>query len=225
MNKSIFLILVLVMIICPMNVVNSNELENKIMFKVMQSKNPQLVEAANLLKNAGILNETVKKNRRDLVKPDCVIVLNQRVLQSSLAKDLINNQLPEEVKEINIAFINGGIKLNGRIDGPLFINPKFESSVNIQTIKPNTIDVTMNDVSVAGINVKFLSGMIFKFLSKKLAEPFKDFISMELLKKNKVKIIRITVKPESFSPMLGRNGHVSRLFFKDGQMFLNIDLH
>jgi hypothetical protein len=194
--------------------------------RALQSGDAAVMEAAETLKKAGILRPILQKQTKPVKKPDCQIVLHENILKSTLARDMMNNEMPKELKSIDVAFLKDGIALSGQVDGPLFINPRFKTLVTLRSVKYNTVDVIMRHVTVAGIKLKFLNNLIFNFIERKLAGPFSQYITLENLgKQNDGSVVmRITIKPDGFTPLLGGKGAVSRIFTTPEEMHLHVVL-
>lgn len=189
--------------------------------RALESGDPDVLAAVETLRRAGVIPVEPALNRAD-----CQIILHEKILQSALARDMLENNLPERVKEISASFSPQGIKVCGRIDGPLFINPRFESLVSLRTAGPNRVDIVLHGIQLAGIDIKFLNGIVFRYLKRILADPFRQYITLQDLgpQSDKSAILRLTVKPEAFVPILGAAGTVTRVFTGTQSLHIHADL-
>jgi len=132
-------------------------------------------------------------------------------MSGCLANDLKANLLPEEIMEIQIRFAEGGFLFKGKLDGPAFINPKFETLVRIRPVTPNTFDFVLHRMKMAGISFKLFSGIIFRIIEKTLKKTFaKDYIECNYLKtSDKNTALRVKIKPDAFFPLFKNNGQIT----------------
>lgn len=210
-------LLILCLFVSPVLAGNHHHLRSR----ALQTGDPEVIAAVETLGRAGILPVETRNTATD-----CQIILHEHILQSALARDMLENNLPDRVTEISAAFAPQGIQVSGRIDGPLFINPRFQSLVSLRTPGPNRVDVILHGIQLAGIDIKFLNGMIFRYLKRILADPFRQYITLQDLgpQSDKSAVLRLTIKPEAFVPILGAAGTVTRVFTGSQTLHIHADL-
>jgi hypothetical protein len=193
--------------------------------QALHSNDAEILNAVKILQDRGLLepSDNPKAPRQE---HDCTLIIRQTVLSSALARDLTAQALPPEVTEIAISFEEGGIRLTGKLDGPLFINPSFSAFLGLRMSGANTIDLIIHEAKVSGFGVKWLSGFAFKFIDENLKTTFGTFARVSDLgrQEDKSHLIRIQIRPEGLVPFVGNNAQLSAIEAHNGSLHLMISM-
>ena len=82
------------------------------------------------------------------------MTFRQRVLTTALAKNLTEGLIPEQVEELTATFEPAGVRLQGKIDGPLFVNPHFDVLVELRLVQENVLDVLVVKSKVGWFDIR-----------------------------------------------------------------------
>lgn len=217
-------VLILVLVVSPL-VALDLEAVRELNVRALHSNDAEVLGAMKVLQERGLLSadENPAAPRHE---SDCTLIVRQSVLSSALARDLTAQTLPSEVMEIAIALEQGGIRLTGTLDGPLFINPKFSAFLGLRMAGPNTVDMVIQEAKVSGFGVKWLSGFAFKFVEENLKNTFGGFARVTNLGKQEDKshVIRIQISPEGLVPFVGNNAQLSGIESHNGSLHIGISM-
>ncbi|MFC1679108.1 hypothetical protein ACFL2T_02730 [Elusimicrobiota bacterium] len=108
--------------------------------------------------------------------PDVVIVLRQRLFQTTAFSEATDENLPKNIEELSLRFRSDGIHATGRYDLPIvpgFLDPDFEALIDLVWVGPNEFDIRVRRLKISFVNLgaltKTLLGIVKERFDKLLA--------------------------------------------------------
>ncbi len=195
-------------------------------FKVGHSGNPELQKALKTLSDSGMLVPS-KETSRSAIKTtgDCLVSFRQGLLQSSLVRELMNKKLPPQVLEISIALIENSLVVKGRLDGPAFINPRFETTISVGLVKDNVFFIRIGSLRIAGFDASLFSGLLEKYILDAVKRAFPASTGTKVTKapdsSQGAIVLNVEVNPEGFVSGLGKKAILTGIGITSGEFWLS----
>ena len=189
---------------------------------------PDVRSAVAFLTARGILSSESALPSAPSSRSDCTILVRQRVLDTSLAREILAAHLAEQpVRDLSLQFVPGGIRAQGTVKGPLFINPRFQAFVGVRTSGRNRIDIVIERAAVLGVDLKRFTGLVVRSVEATLNERFGEAYRLEDLGRQAdgTYLLRCTIVPAAFVPMVGDHAYLDRVSFTEGFAEFGISLH
>lgn len=105
------------------SVIFASSAYQQIKFEIQHTNCPEVRRAGQLLIDSGVISPT--SGGICSHTPDSRLTFNELFLQQAIKRDIIKQQVPSELKELNLSIVDNYLQVRGRLDGPLFINPSF----------------------------------------------------------------------------------------------------
>ncbi|HNV72177.1 MAG TPA: hypothetical protein PKO06_20890, partial [Candidatus Ozemobacteraceae bacterium] len=143
---------------------------------------------------------------------DCQVLVGEGLVRSALMRDFLKKELPKEILELNLRFDDSSIGINGRLDGPLFINPRFEARIEFAFVKTNSYRMNIRGLKVMGFELKVFSSMLKKYVDDALKRVFiKGCTTRATDGADGSVAIDVTINPDGFVPGIGQKAVLSGL--------------
>jgi hypothetical protein len=197
----------------------------KVAFQAAHANDSEVQKAFSLLVQRGILSQDSPSSESGFPDSDCLVLADQRILKSSLLRDLMNRQLPKEVLAIDLAMVADNLLVTGRLDGPAFVNPKFEARIAIQFLRTNCFRFRFHGLKVMGFNASIFNGLIKSYLEDAFRRIFPEGCTTRFsLDKDGSILADATISPEGFVPGLGKKAFLSHAGIKANKLFLGFTI-
>ncbi len=226
-KRLILAIAVLVLMSGVNNVVMASEeaVFSRIQFEVEHSGDPEVRKAAEILVKKGILKPNQRSARpRDGetngAGSDCFVSFNQNFLSNILDQDQVSKQLPSDLRELNVVLAESCININGRIDGPAFVNPKFAARLDLGYFGPNSFKIRVSEIRLAGFSASLFARMICGYIEDAVKRAFPKNCSTKVQTRSGGIIdIDVKVDPEGFVPGISKVGFLSDAGIRQNKIF------
>ncbi|HOT28793.1 MAG TPA: hypothetical protein PLU72_11435 [Candidatus Ozemobacteraceae bacterium] len=183
----------------------------QIVFEAEHTNDPAVKQALQTLISKGILRaEAGGTSRVSQVSADCQVLVGEGLVRSALMRDFLKKELPKEILELNLRFDASSIGINGRLDGPLFINPRFESRIEFAFLKENSFRMNIIGLKVMGFELTVFSRLLKKYVDDALKRVFiKGCTTRATDGADGSVAIDVTINPEGFVPGIGQKAVLS----------------
>ncbi len=226
-KRLILVMAVLALMFTGNNVVKASEeaVYSKIQFEVEHSGDPEVRKAAEVLVKKGIL----KPNRRS-ARPragetngagsDCFVSFNQRFLSNIIGQDQVSKKLPSDLRELNVVLAESCININGRLNGPAFVNPKFAARLDMGYLGVNCYKIRVSEIRLAGFSTSLFTRMISGYIEDAVKRAFPKNCSTKVQTRSGGIIdIDVKVDPEGFVPGISKIGFLSDAGIRENKIF------
>jgi hypothetical protein len=185
----------------------------ELVFKVEHSGDPAAKAAMETLIKKGILApQTASSRPKSAAKGDCELLVGEGLVQSALMRDFLKKEVPPQVLELHVRFADAAVLLNGRLDGPLFLNPRFEAAIDFSFVKTNVYRMRIFGLKVMGFEMKLFSSILQKYVQDALKRVFiQGCTTRSVDGPNGSIIIEVTINPDGLVPGLGKKAYLSGL--------------
>ncbi|MBU1108079.1 MAG: hypothetical protein KKB51_15515 [Candidatus Riflebacteria bacterium] len=198
---------------------------SKIQFEVEHSGDPEVRKAAEVLIKKGILKPDRRSARpaadeTNGAGSDCFVSFNQRFLSNILEQDQVGKKLPSDLLELNVVLAESCININGRLDGPAFVNPKFAARLDLGFSGVNSFKIRVSEIRVAGFSASLFTRMISGYIEDAVKRAFPKNCSTKVQTRSGGIIdIDVKVDPEGFVPGISKVGFLSDAGIRQGKIF------
>lgn len=188
---------------------------DEIAFNAQHSSREDVRQAFQLLREEGILAVRTVTGRQEADRNpapdgDIRVEVKESFLQGIMIREMLNQQLPKEVKQFTLAFTNSAIACRGRLDGPLFVNPRFECSVDFVFVDKNRFRMRISQLQVMGIESSLFDSILTSYLDAALKRIFWAGCTLSPAKRENGMIsFEVTINPEGFIAGLGKKAYLS----------------
>jgi hypothetical protein len=206
------------------NVNFDNDENKKLTFKELPTGNRKILYGINSLNKSGHLKKKLNiANNQKLgkKKDDCIIIVKKEIIDSNLFQKIIEEKLSSTIKNFSINLVDNGLHLKGEVGSPLSI--AFDTIIKIEIETPNIIDLYIKEIDIIGISMNLFRSIIFDYIKSELKINKSENIKLQLITKNGLKGIRISV-PSYFSIKNIKNGgEISKIEinYKEIKLFIN----
>lgn len=223
------LLLLLLFFGCPlwMNQVQavSDSEYQRFKFEVEHSGDAEVRKAAEVLIKKGVIKPDARSarpagNDTNGSLSDCFVSFNQRFISNILNQDMVSKKLPDGLLELNTMLGDSSIVLNGRLDGPAFVNPRFNAVVDLGYLGVNSFRVRVSQIKLAGFKASLFNRMICNYITDAIKRAFPKNCQVKTAAKSGGIIdIDVKVEPEGFVPGISSYGFLSDAGIRHGKMF------
>ena len=188
---------------------------DEIAFTAQHSNREDVRQAFQLLREQGVLAVRPVAGRQEADRNpasdgDIRVEVKESFLQSIMLREMLNQQLPKEVKQFTLAFTNSAIVCRGRLDGPLFVNPRFECWVDFVFVTKNRFRMRISQLQVMGIESSLFDSILTSYLDAALKRIFWAGCTLSPAKRENGTIsFEVTINPEGFIAGLGQKAYLS----------------
>ncbi len=203
---------------------------DEISFNAQHSNRDDVRQAFQLLREQGILVASPVAGRQHADRNpapdgDIRVEVKESFLQSIMLREMLNQQMPKEVKQFTLAFTNSAIVCRGRLDGPLFVNPRFECSVDFVFVTKNRFRMRISQLQVMGIESSLFDSILTSYLDAALKRIFWAGCTLSPAKReNGIISFEVTINPEGFIAGLGQKAYLSGFGMTDKLIRLSFTL-
>ncbi len=219
--------LIMTLLVSPLLAI-SPEAYQKIQFKIEHSGNEEVRKAGKTLMRHGILKPDRRSARSFDVsswQTDCHVQFNQRFLDNILKQDMVNNELPEDLLELNVLLCDSKIEVTGRLDGPAFLNPRFAADLDMGYLENNSFRIRVSNIKLAGFKATLFTRLISKYIDQALKRAFPAHCKSKIKKKSGGIIdIDVSVSPEGFVPGISKLGFLSNAGISNARIFFSFSV-
>lgn len=197
----------------------------KIQFEVEHSGDPEVRKAAEILVEKGILKPDRRSARprsgeTNGAGSDCFVSFNQRFLSNILDQDQVGKQLPSDLRDLNVVLAESCININGRLDGPAFVNPKFAARLDLGYFGVNCFKIRVSEIRLAGFSASLFTRMISGYIENAVKRAFPKNCSTKVQTRSGGIIdIDVKVDPEGFVPGISKIGFLSDAGIRENKIF------
>lgn len=227
-------LLLLILGFCPVLVpaveaLSADEFQ-RFQFEVEHSGDADVRKAAEILIKKGVLKPDTRSarpgsNDTNGRLSDCHVAFNQRFISNILNQDMVGKKLPDGLLELNTLLCDSSISLNGRLDGPAFVNPRFSASLDLGYLGTNSFRVRISQVKLAGFKASLFNRMICNYISDAVKRAFPKNCEIKTAAKSGGIIdIDVKVEPEGFVPGISSYGFLSDAGIRNGKMFFSFSI-
>ena len=202
-----------------------------ILMKALHSEDSEVIAAARLLQERGLLRSTEKRSSTKasslaFSSADCTMTFRQHVLNTALARNLTKGLVPKQVQELVATFEAAGVRLKGKIDGPLFVNPSFDALVELRLVRENVLDVLVVKSKVGWFDMKRFAGFVYAYVEGSIRQHFGQFADCRDMgaADDGTYVIRVTFKPAGFAPFVGDHAKLTAVKTGAGELRLAVHL-
>lgn len=199
-------------------------------FEVEHSGDADVRKAAEILIKKGVIKPDSRSARPGSSDSngrlsDCHVTFNQRFIGNILSQDQVGRKLPEGLIELNTLLADSCININGRLDGPAFLNPRFSAVLDLGFLAPNSFRVRITNVKLAGFNASMFNRMICGYITDAVKRAFPKNCEVKTATKSGGIIdIDVKVQPEGFVPGISAYGFLSDAGIRHGKMFFSFSI-
>ena len=198
----------------------------ELMFEAEHSRDKELKKAVLLFKEKGLVKKGNKKSETGAVSKknaDCHIFFNQKFIDNALRQDMVAKRFPKELLKVGALLEREGIKVTGKLDGPVFLNPGFSAFIQLKWLNKNAFMVNISEIKVSGIKVTLFNRLISGYLVKALNRAFpKDCKTRVVSRKKGVIRIEVCVNPEGFAPGISKFCFISAAGMSNGMLYFGM---
>ncbi len=202
--------------------------DSSLLWNALHSDDAEVVAAAKLLQERGLLRSRASRAPKasSFAFADCTMTIRQRVLTTALARNLTAGLIPKQVEDLTATFEPAGVRLKGKIDGPLFVNPSFDVLVELRLARENVVDVVIVKSKVGWFETRRFAGFVFAYVEGSLKQQFGQFATCQDMGANEdgAYVIRVTFNPAGFAPFVGDHAKLTALKTGAGDLKLAIQL-
>ena len=201
-----------------------------ILMSALHSEDAEVIAAAQLLQERGLLrstkNDSVKASSLAFSSADCTMTFRQHVLNTALARNLTKGFIPKQVQELAATFEPAGVRLKGKIDGPLFVNPSFDALVELRLVRENVLDVVVVKSKVGWFDMRRFAGFVYAYVEGSIKQQFGQFADCRDMgaADDGSYVIRVTFKPAGFAPFVGDHAKLTAVKTGAGELRLAVHL-
>lgn len=199
--------------------------QDNLLQRAFNDDDPGVREALKLLSDKGYLQAPVEEIHDPFLRDsNCIFILKEEALQGSFMEAITNNTL-NNIKQINVKFVQGAIHLTGKIK-TLITTSNFSVIVKPESDDDNVVDFVLSKMQVSGINLKIFSGTIFNLIKNRLKKVFKDSVDFTDLGTDSAGncTLRARIWPEFFSPTFGIPGNLNAVRISGNEFQILITL-
>jgi hypothetical protein len=227
MNKLLVVFCATLMIICAGSISAMDmKTYQELLFEAEHSRDKELKKAVLLFKKKGLVRKTSKKSETGAVSKknaDCHIFFNQKFIDNALRQDMVAKQFPKELLKVAALLEKDGIRVTGKLDGPIFLNPGFSSFIQLNWLKKNAFMINISEIKVSGIKVTLFNRLISGYIIKALNRAFpKDCKTRVVSRKKGVIRIEVCVNPEGFAPGISKFCFISAAGMSNGMLYFGM---
>lgn len=230
MSKTLFVLLVIGLAFVPLSSASaiSPDAFQKLQFEIEHSGSDEVRKAGEVLTSHGILKpdgRSAKSRKTSSVSTDCHVQFNHKFISNILDQDMVGKKLPDGLIELHTLLNDSNIAINGRLDGPAFINPKFSAEVDLGFVAANNFKVRVSSIRLAGFKASLFTRMISGYIEDALKRAFPKSCQTKITTKSGGIIdIDVKVDPEGFVPGVSSYGYLSNAGIRDGRMFFSFSI-
>ncbi len=156
---------------------------------------------------------------------DARLIVGEGLLRSVMVREFVNKKLPKEVLEFNLRFTDAAIQIDGRLDGPLFVNPRFEATIDFAFLQANQYRIRVHSLKVAGFEFGLFTKIFKGYLDDALRRVFINgckIVSSDGLDKSVN--VDVTINPNGLVPGIGDNAVLSGFAMRNREMVFSLTL-
>ena len=158
------------------------------------------------------------------IAPSAIIKIKQELFESDLVVNSEKKAVGSKLRDLKIEFKKDGLHVSGKYH-KFFINIPFDTIVDFETSDklPDTIDVSVRDIEVGGIDLEFMTGFILEAMKFRLDQTLKGICTFEYLgeKADNSRVLRVHLAPAALIPALPGQ-HLVDLEIRDGEFLFKI---
>ena len=187
----------------------------ELQFQVQHHDDPAVRQAFQVLLNRGVLNPVAPARQeadRGPSMADCQLLVGEGLLQSALVKEALNKKLPKQVLELKMRFSDRAFLINGRLDGPLFLNPRFEATIDFAFLTANAYRIRIHSLKVAGFELGLFTRILKGYVEDAMKRVFINGCSIRTTEGADGSVqIDVSINPDGLVPGLGKKAFLSNM--------------
>lgn len=195
----------------------------ELQFAAEHSGDAEVQRAVRMLRDRGYLQASDRGSRAELQYADsggpdgdCELLVREALVKAAMVRELLAKRLPREVKELRLAFDERCIRVAGRLDGPLFLNPGFECAIDFAFLGTNKYRIRIFGLKVAGFKLDLFGRILEGYLRDALARVFINGCTMTTRSgPNGDTHLDVAINPNGLVPGIGNNASLSGLEMSD----------
>jgi len=194
------------------------EVERAVVAAAFQTGSETLRSAADSLVRAGVLRNVRLPSDSEVWGGDCTVIVRDSLLHGSVVATLATTGIPERIRELDVRFEPRGIRVTGSVDGPLFVDPKFDFLIGLDVPETNVIDMYVRQVRIGNLELRRFAGLVQWVVQRGFGRRFAAYASTRSMGRavDGSSVIRITVDPVGFTPMAGQGAGLTGIHGGDG---------
>jgi len=104
--------------------------------------------------------------------PACILKVKPELLQTSIAQDMLARNVNSKIKieDTKIEFTDLGLKCSGTKVITFFPDVSFSTVIDLSCPKSNYIELLIRETKIIGVELKWLSRLVFGYLEKKMED-------------------------------------------------------
>jgi hypothetical protein len=154
--------------------------------------------------------------------PSAIIRINQALFESELVLSAEKKAMGSKLQDLKIELKEDGLHVSGQYHR-YFLSIPFDTIVDFESTDPDSFEVSVRDVEIAGIDLEFLTGFVLEALKNRLDQSLKGICTFEYIgeKKDQSRALKVTINPKELIPAMP-NLHIVDVDIRDREFLFKV---
>jgi hypothetical protein len=167
----------------------------------------------------------VERGKREGLKipPAVMMRLNQAIFESKALAETEKKEMDSDIHDLRMTFKEDGLHISGSKRTFLFISVSFDTVLDFVSTGPDAFDVKLRKLSVAGLDIDFMSKTVLLAVRRRLHHALKGVCHFKYGGEDAdhAHVLRVTVEPRQLIPAFP-DLHLVGVDVRDGDFIMRI---